>query len=132
MAAAIVKGAQFAVATVDNQHRPRPDHEGQIVAGLAKFGFEPDEQPRLAEDRRQIELERFLTARYCLYATDNAGRLLRGEIHHGDWTLQPAEAEVEKLDMTRQIGLDLPDTDPLLHFSRRLDVVAWLPQRAEP
>lgn len=78
------------------------------------------------------DLERFLTARFCLYATDSAGRLLRGEIHHGDWPLQPAEAEIEKLDMTRQIGLDLPDTDPLLHFSRRLDVIAWLPQRAEP
>ncbi len=78
------------------------------------------------------ELERFLPARYCLYATDSAGRLLRGEIHHENWPLQPAEAEVEKLDMTRQIGLDLPDAAPLLHFSRRLDVVAWLPQKAEP
>lgn len=78
------------------------------------------------------DLERFLTARYCLYAADSAGRLLRGEIHHDDWTLQPAEAEIEKLDMTRQIGLDLPDAEPLLHFSRSLDVVAWPPQRAEP
>lgn len=75
------------------------------------------------------ELERFLTARYCLYAADSAGRLRRGEIHHEDWSLQPAEAEVSELQMTGQIGLELPDTDPLLHFSRGLDVVAWAPHR---
>jgi uncharacterized protein YqjF (DUF2071 family) len=77
------------------------------------------------------ELERFLTDRYCLYAADSAGRLRRGEIHHDDWALQPAEAEVSELEMTGQIGLKLPDTAPLLHFSRRLDVVAWVPRKVE-
>jgi uncharacterized protein YqjF (DUF2071 family) len=36
-------------------------------------------------------LEHFLTERYCLYAEDG-GRLLRAEIHHEPWPLQPAEA----------------------------------------
>ncbi|WP_200900246.1 YqjF family protein [Rubrobacter aplysinae] len=75
------------------------------------------------------DLERFLTDRYCLYAADSAGRLRRGEIHHDDWRLQPAEAEVSELEMTGQIGLKLPDSAPLLHFSRRLEVVAWAPRR---
>jgi uncharacterized protein len=77
------------------------------------------------------ELERFLTGRYCLYAANSAGRLLRGEIHHDDWPLQPAEAEVSELEMTGQIGLELPDTEPLLHFARRLEVVAWAPRKVE-
>jgi uncharacterized protein len=29
--------------------------------------------------------------------------------------------------MTSQIGLTLPDDEPVLHFSRRLDVLAWPP-----
>jgi hypothetical protein len=29
--------------------------------------------------------------------------------------------------MTGGIGLTLPPEDPVLHFSRRLDVLAWLP-----
>ena len=77
------------------------------------------------------DLERFLTGRYCLYASDSAGRLRRGEIHHPDWPLQPAEAEVSELEMTGQIGLKLPATEPLLHFSRSLEVVAWAPRKAE-
>jgi len=31
--------------------------------------------------------------------------------------------------MTEQIGLTLPDTEPLLHFSKRLEVLAWLPEK---
>jgi uncharacterized protein len=34
--------------------------------------------------------------------------------------------------MTRQIGLKLPETGPILHFSKRLDVLAWLPRRIVP
>ena len=75
-------------------------------------------------------LEHFLTERYCLYAADGKGNLYRGDIHHHPWPLQPAEAEVERLAMTEQIGVALPQTEPILHFSRRLDVLAWLPRRA--
>jgi hypothetical protein len=31
--------------------------------------------------------------------------------------------------MTQQIGLKLPETAPILHFSKRLDVLAWLPRK---
>ena len=74
-------------------------------------------------------LENFLTERYCLYAADGRGNVRRGDVHHHLWPLQPAEVEVEKLAMTGQIGVTLPETDPLLHFSERLDVLAWLPRR---
>jgi hypothetical protein len=33
--------------------------------------------------------------------------------------------------MTEQIGLALPETEPLLHFSRRLDTLAWPPRRID-
>lgn len=76
-------------------------------------------------------LEHFLTERYCLYSRDSANaddsRLWRGEIHHQQWPLQPAEAEITHNTMTAPLGLRLPDMPPLLHFARRLDVVAWAP-----
>jgi uncharacterized protein YqjF (DUF2071 family) len=76
-------------------------------------------------------LEHFLTERYCLYAADGRGGVRRGDVHHQLWPLRPAEAEVQKLLMTVQIGVTLPDTPPLLHYSDRLDVLAWPPKRLE-
>ena len=76
-------------------------------------------------------LEHFLTERYCLYSADKRGNVYRGEIHHHPWPLQKAEVEVQLNRMTEQIGVTLPATKPLLHFSQRLEVVAWLPERVE-
>lgn len=77
-------------------------------------------------------LDRWLTERYCLYAAAPRGTILRGEIYHRPWPLQPAEAEFVDNSMTRPLRLRLPDTPPLLHFSARQDVVAWLPEAAQP
>ena len=88
--------------------------------------YRPVGPPGPASER---SLEYFLTERYCLYTTDRRGRVWRCDIHHAQWPLQPAAAEVEVNTMLRQIGLMLPDTPPLLHFARRLDVVAWRPSR---
>jgi len=68
-------------------------------------------------------LEHFLTERYCLYAIDR-GRLHRADIHHPPWPLQPAEGEIAANTMPPP-GLELPPERPLLHFSRRQDVVIW-------
>jgi uncharacterized protein YqjF (DUF2071 family) len=76
-------------------------------------------------------LEHFLTERYCLYSASERGNVYRGDIHHHPWPLQRAEAEVESLAMTTQIGVALPDMTPLLHFSRRLDTLAWPPRRVD-
>ena len=70
-------------------------------------------------------LEHFLTARYCLYTADARGRVYRGEIHHPPWPLQMAEAEVTANTMTGWLHIKLPDVQPLLHFSRKLEVVVW-------
>ena len=69
--------------------------------------------------------EHFLTARYSLYTTDWRGRLLRGSIHHLPWPLERAEAEFEVNELPGAFGLVLPDTPPLLHYSRELVVYVW-------
>jgi uncharacterized protein len=74
-------------------------------------------------------LEHFLTERYCLYAAGSRGQIYRGEIHHPPWRLQAAEAEFARNSMVEAAGLALPSHEPLLHFARRQDMVAWPPQR---
>jgi uncharacterized protein YqjF (DUF2071 family) len=73
---------------------------------------------------RPDTLEEFLTERYCLYAVDGGGALHRADIHHAPWPLQRAEASID-LNTMPPDGLVLPDDPPVLHFSRRQDVVIW-------
>jgi uncharacterized protein YqjF (DUF2071 family) len=77
---------------------------------------------------RSGTLEYFLTERYCLYALTRRGRPYRLEIHHRPWLLQPADADVTMNTMAAAAGISLPATAPLLHFSKRQDTVAWLPE----
>lgn len=74
-------------------------------------------------------LENWLTERYCLYTTGTRGELLRVEIHHMPWWLQIAETEFKANTMTSPLGIKLADTAPLLHFSKRLEVLIWNIQR---
>jgi uncharacterized protein YqjF (DUF2071 family) len=77
-------------------------------------------------------LEHFLTERYCLYTVDGAERVIRGEIHHDRWPLQPAEAQLTENTMADAAGLSLPVEKPLLHFARRQDAVVWRPLPLAP
>lgn len=75
-----------------------------------------------AEQPAPGSLEHFLTERYCLF-TMHEGRPHWAEIHHPPWPLQPAEAEIAENTMP-PAGIELRD-EPLLHYSRRQDVVIW-------
>jgi len=74
-------------------------------------------------------IDYWLTERYCLYTVDTQGRIYRGDIHHLPWPLQPAFANIESNTMTAPLGIALPSTTPLLHFARRVDAIAWRPER---
>jgi uncharacterized protein len=89
---------------------------------------EPSGKAREAEPGSLTE---FLIERYCLYTVDGEGRPLRGDIHHPPWRLRDARAEIELMSVMPP-GLDLPDDQPLLHFSDRQDVLAWKLRPALP
>jgi len=72
-------------------------------------------------------LEYFLTERYCLYNQDRRGAPYRLEIHHPPWQLQPAEAAFRRNTMADAARMPLPGIQPLLHFAKRQDMVAWAP-----
>lgn len=70
-------------------------------------------------------LDHWLTERYCLYGALKPDHVVYGEIHHPQWPLQPARVELQRNSMTHPLGIDLPDTQPLCHFARFQEVVAW-------
>jgi uncharacterized protein YqjF (DUF2071 family) len=74
-------------------------------------------------------LEHFLTERYCLYNLGRRAAPYRLEIHHPPWPLQPATASIDRNTMGEANGITVPGTAPLLHFSKRQDMVAWAPAR---
>jgi hypothetical protein len=43
--------------------------------------------------------------------------------------LQPAKAEIQRNTMAAAAGITLPDTEPLLHFVKRQDMIGWSPVR---
>jgi uncharacterized protein YqjF (DUF2071 family) len=70
-------------------------------------------------------LDHFLTERYCLYTFDESFRLYRLDIHHRPWSLQRASVEMSENTMAEASGIRLPAVKPLLHFSKRQDMVAF-------
>jgi len=73
-------------------------------------------------------IDAWLTERYCLYSAAGKQAVWRADIDHTRWPLQPAEAEIACNTMVDPLRLVLPDTPPLLHFARQLDVMAWRPR----
>lgn len=66
-------------------------------------------------------LEYFLAERYLLYAFRN-GRLYRGQVYHRPYPLQSAELRVLEETLIAAAGLSRPDTSPLTHYARGVDV----------
>jgi hypothetical protein len=83
-------------------------------------------------DIRSGSLEFFLTERYSLFTRNRAGETIRANLHHIPWPLEEAEAEIERNDLAAAVGLTLPDQPPVLHYSRRLAVYVWQPERLLP
>ncbi len=74
-------------------------------------------------------VDAWLTERYCLYAADRTGSLYRGEIDHERWPLQPARAEILVNTLGDWLGIELKGEPTALHYSKFLDVRAWLVER---
>lgn len=77
---------------------------------------------------RPGSLEAWLTDRWRLFAQAPDGRIMRTEIRHRPWPLQPAAARIQVETMAAAHGLAIPDEPPHLRFAARLDVVAWWPR----
>ena len=105
----------------------RVDYFSQRLGGPAELRscYWPVSAVRLREPGT---IEHWLTERYCLY-TVARGKVYRAEIHHAQWPLQDAAAQIEINTMASIAGIALRATAPLLHFAKRLDVLIWPLQR---
>jgi len=83
-------------------------------------------------EHRSGSLEYFLTERHCLFSRNRAGQAVRSNLHHVPWPLEEAEAEIERNDLAESIGIQLPNQDPVLHYSRRLAVYIWPTELVKP
>jgi hypothetical protein len=107
--------------------------DGWIAYRSLRRGHEPAElvvRYRPAGERAIATpgtLDYFLTERYALYTVTGSGRVLRAEIDHPPWELQPAEAVIEHNTIASAHGLTLPDVDPVLHFARSQTTRVWPP-----
>ena len=115
--------ARFGLAGTPERIAYRAARTGGSIRFAATYG--PAGEPYGAEAGT---LEHWLTERYCLYAQSRAGQVVRTEVHHRPWPLQAAEAEIVENGMLDTLALPVPRASPLLHFSRRVDVVVWGPE----
>lgn len=99
------------------------DYLAQRVARPADLSMQywPTSPVRL-RDRGSIE--HWLTERYCLYTVAD-DKVYQADIHHVQWPLQDAAAQIENNTVALAAGISLPAIQPLLHFSKRLDVLIW-------
>ncbi|MCC6904868.1 MAG: DUF2071 domain-containing protein [Anaerolineae bacterium] len=102
-------------------YRSDRTHRGAPTAGFSGR-YRPVEAVKLTTPG---SLEHWFSERYALYTTDRTGGVYRGEIHHVQWPLQRAEADIERNTMTAGHGITLPDVPPLLHYADRIEVAVW-------
>ena len=67
------------------------------------------------------DLDYFLTARFRLYAVHKS-RVAYGQIDHDPWPLQHARLTRLNEDLILNSGVPAPKGEPLIHFSRELQV----------
>jgi uncharacterized protein len=118
--------ASMAIETADGWTRFSSEREGGEAAITARYRPTGPASPPVPGSR-----EAFLTERYALFTVLRNGNVLRADIHHHPWPLQPAEGEVSARALTAAEGVALPDEEPMLHFSERQDTLVWPPVPGE-
>lgn len=109
--------------TVDYRSR-RTDRRGSPAEIALRYRPTGPVEPAV-----QGSLEAWLTDRMRVFAVDLDGRVVRTEVRHALWPLQPAEAEIRAESLVAAHGLSLPTIPPHLRYSERLDVRGWWPRR---
>jgi len=73
-------------------------------------------------------LDHWLTERYALFAVRPDGRVLRGDVQHPPWPLQPVVADLSRNTLLLAAGLPADEPPAALHYAARVDVPTWAPR----
>ena len=114
-------------SSVPIHYSSRRIHGPSALDGAAEFRgrYQPY---GIARPARRSSIDHFLVERYCLYAVTNK-HIYRGDVHHLPYVLERCHFEIEKNTMTEPIGLRLPETPDLAHYSAGLKVLIWPPEK---
>lgn len=69
--------------------------------------------------------DEWMSERYCSYTLNKRGVPLRCDILHQPWMLQHAEAEISHNTMLSSQGIQVESAQPILHFSKKIEVRMW-------
>jgi uncharacterized protein len=100
-------------------------HSKRTVGPTAEFQTRWQTGIRL-RDPDVDSLAFFLVERYCLFTGSNE-ELSMTRIYHHPWILDEAILLSHRSSMLTGLGLSDPVSEPLAHFSRRLNVEIWEP-----
>lgn len=108
------------ISNSEIHYHSRRTHRNAPPAELIAL-YRPSGEPYLAA---QDTIEHWLTERYCFFTLNRRGDVVRCDIHHAPWPLQPAEVEFESNTMLKPLGVSIR-TQPLAHYAHSLDVLIW-------
>ena len=103
-----------------HDHGPHLEYAAKFAPAGPTFQAEPG------------SLEHWLTERYCLYAHRPDGRMYRTEVHHRQWPLQNASAELDVKALVARCHLTIEGPPVSCLFAKKVDVVAWNPMLLDP
>ena len=104
-------------AIIDYKSRRRSDDDVTLVCN-----YRPISEPYHAA---KGSFDEWMAERYCLYTLNNKGVPLRCDILHQPWLLQRAEAEFSQNTMLSKQGIQVENEQPILHFSKKIEVRMW-------
>lgn len=102
---------------IDFESTRRRDHGVKLVCK-----YRPVSDPYYA---KKGSFDEWMSERYCFYTLNNKGLPFRCDILHEPWKLQNAEAEFSYNTILSEQGIQVESDQPIIHFSKKLEVRAW-------
>ncbi|MCR2821695.1 YqjF family protein [Lederbergia panacisoli] len=89
---------------------------------MCKGSYTPISEIFYAEN---MTLDHFLTERYCFFSHDLKSNIYCLDIHHHQWPLQKADADISTHDLFKTFNLKLADLHPIIHYSQGVEALIW-------
>lgn len=109
-------------ATIHFESKRKRENDAQLICS-----YHPISEPFTAE---KGSFDEWMAERYCFYTVNKKGLPLRCEILHQPWQLQHAAAEFNHNTILSKQGIIVESDQPILHFSKKIEVRAWPLTRA--
>lgn len=102
---------------IDFESKRRSGEDAKLVCN-----YRPISEPYHAA---KGSFDEWMSARYCFYTLNNKGVPLRCDLLHQPWLLQHAEAEFSQHTILSNQGIQVESDQPILHFSKKMEVRTW-------